>query len=121
MDSAVKHHAVIVDALNRPWSQIQPVLIDRDQAAIVGLAEVIAIAGGVSREGVQRCQQALLWPAEKLSPPPLLTGVDLKRMGYQPGPQFRIVLDKVRQAQLNGQIESTDQAIEMARKTLPKA
>jgi tRNA nucleotidyltransferase (CCA-adding enzyme) len=35
---------------------------------------------------------------------PILTGDDLRKLGYQPGPQYRQILDKLLQATLDGEI-----------------
>ena len=45
-------------------------------------------------------------PAEQIYPPRLLTGDDLKRMGFMPGPKFSEILRSVEDAQLEGQITS---------------
>jgi tRNA nucleotidyltransferase (CCA-adding enzyme) len=37
---------------------------------------------------------------------PLLTGADLKAFGLKPGPQFRRILDRLRDARLDGEVES---------------
>jgi len=50
-------------------------------------------------------------PPEKLKPPPLLTGDDLIRLGYHPGPSFRRILDAVETAQLESAIHTADDAI----------
>ena len=43
--------------------------------------------------------------------PPLINGATLKRLGYQPGPQFRDILAAVHYASLDGEV-TTDQAAE---------
>jgi tRNA nucleotidyltransferase/poly(A) polymerase len=53
------------------------------------------------------------------SPPPLLTGDDLTAAGYRPGPAFKRVLDQVYDAQLEDQIKTKDEALELARKLMP--
>ena len=55
----------------------------------------------------------LLPTTEVLNPPPLLTGHDLTRHGLQPGPQFRTLLDAVREAQLEGTVTTPKQAMEL--------
>ena len=42
----------------------------------------------------------------ELNPPPLLTGDDLKTLGYKPGPQFKAWLDELRRKQLDGELTS---------------
>jgi poly(A) polymerase len=53
---------------------------------------------------------------EGLSPEPLLTGEDLIKMGYKPGPKFKEVLSKIYDAQLNGEIEDRENAANLAKK-----
>ena len=47
---------------------------------------------------------------EPLIPPPLLTGNDLMRLGYQPGPQFKTILEAVQSAQLEGVLTTPSDA-----------
>ena len=43
---------------------------------------------------------------EPLIPPPLLSGNDLMRLGYQPGPSFKSILEAVQSAQLEGALKT---------------
>jgi poly(A) polymerase len=52
-------------------------------------------------------------PPAEVRPPRLLTGDDLIRMGYHPGPNFKDILDKVEEAQLDGRIHTAQEAREM--------
>jgi poly(A) polymerase len=49
-------------------------------------------------------------PPEEILPPRLLTGDDLRRMGYVPGPTFSEILRTVEDAQLEGQIHTQEEA-----------
>ncbi len=49
-------------------------------------------------------------PAEKIRPARLLTGDDLREMGYKPGPLFKEILAAVEDAQLENHLESREQA-----------
>jgi len=49
-------------------------------------------------------------PPEQVRPARLLTGDDLKEMGYKPGPLFKQILQAVEDAQLEGTLSSRDQA-----------
>ena len=51
-------------------------------------------------------------PPEQIRPPRLLTGDDLKGMGYAPGPLFSQILRSVEDAQLEGQIHTKEDAEE---------
>jgi hypothetical protein len=55
----------------------------------------------------------------EFAPPPLLTGDDLTAAAYQPGPAFRRVLDQVYDAQLEDQIKTKEEAMQLAKKLMP--
>jgi poly(A) polymerase len=58
---------------------------------------------------------------EELAPPRLITGTDLIALGYEPGPSFHSALEAVENGQLEGQIETREQAIEVARLVLDRS
>jgi poly(A) polymerase len=58
---------------------------------------------------------------EPLVPPRLLTGRDLIALGWQPGPRFKIVLDAVQNAQLEGQIHTKEEALDWVRSHFPES
>jgi poly(A) polymerase len=55
-------------------------------------------------------------PPEGIHPPKLLTGNDLQEMGYQPGPLFSEILRSVEDAQLEGEIQTREQAMKHVKK-----
>ncbi|HYW65572.1 MAG TPA: CCA tRNA nucleotidyltransferase [Candidatus Dormibacteraeota bacterium] len=59
-------------------------------------------------------------PAEQFSPPRLLTGLDLQDMGYVPGPGFQRMLTALEDAQLEGQLQTKEQAVIFIRKHYPR-
>lgn len=58
--------------------------------------------------------------ADHLRPDPLVTGVDLIGMGYEPGPQFSQILRFLEDAQLEGLIRSHDEAMDLIRDKFPR-
>src|SRR3984957_3002529 len=54
-------------------------------------------------------------PPEKVYPPKLVTGDDLKGMGLVPGPRFREILLAVEEAQLEGKLQDRETALQFAR------
>ena len=60
------------------------------------------------------------FPEERLRPDPLVTGADLIGAGYEPGPLFSKMLAAVEDAQLEGRIHTTGEALEMVREMFPK-
>ena len=95
--------AALKRLLAQPWS--------RD---LVELARVTALASGRDLYAVTFVEDYLRdTPAEVLNPQPLVTGADLIAAGLTPGPQFKSLLETVRDAQLNGEIQSRDEALEL--------
>lgn len=122
IEVAVRHRETILTADEQPWSVIQPLLMLPQRDTLLGLAEAWAIAQGGSTTGVQSCRQRLAtWPAERLDPPPLLTGKQLIELGYRPGRAFKQVLQRVRDLQLDGQLESAAAAAALAQQMLGTA
>jgi poly(A) polymerase len=60
-------------------------------------------------------------PPEEIRPQPLLTGEDLIAHGYKPGPQFRDMLAAIEDAQLEGRLNSREEALEFVRREFPRA
>jgi len=58
-------------------------------------------------------------PAEIMRPSPLLTGGDLIAHGYTPGPRFKEILAAVEDAQLEGRVQSREQALAWALQEFP--
>jgi poly(A) polymerase len=61
-----------------------------------------------------RSRQRELTP-ERLRPRPLITGEDLIRAGYRPGPKFREALEAAEDAQLEARIHTRDEAMALVR------
>ena len=60
-------------------------------------------------------------PEEQVCPRPLLTGDDLIAAGYEPGPQFKAVLQAVEDAQLEGAIATPEEALALVRQQIGAA
>lgn len=104
-------HAALT-ASTMPWPSLQRLLTNE------GAAELVTLAAGVAGEddsSVRACRAKLALPRAELDPPPLLTGGDLIAAGFTPGPEFSTLLERVRDAQLEGHIESKEDAIARAR------
>jgi len=59
-------------------------------------------------------------PEERLRPPRLLTGTDLIAAGYVPGPQFSEMLTCAEDAQLEGAVHTTEEALALVRERFPR-
>ncbi|MEX0641071.1 MAG: CCA tRNA nucleotidyltransferase [Pirellulales bacterium] len=105
-------YAPLVDEAHRaPWPLVQRVLCSPGAGELVALAEARAKAGLAGMEGVNFCREKLALPIDQWNPPPLVTGDDLLARGVPEGKIYRVVLDKVRDAQLLGQVSTRDDAL----------
>ncbi|HXB74216.1 MAG TPA: CCA tRNA nucleotidyltransferase [Candidatus Acidoferrales bacterium] len=57
--------------------------------------------------------------AEHLAPPPLVTGAGLIAAGYRPGPLFSKILEAVEDAQLEGRVRTSGEAMALVRELFP--
>jgi hypothetical protein len=64
-------------------------------------------------EAVRRRVGAI--PADRVAPPPLVTGHDLAALGVQAGPAYRWILDRVYDAQLAETLSDREAALAMVR------
>ncbi|MEC7407769.1 MAG: CCA tRNA nucleotidyltransferase [Planctomycetota bacterium] len=119
LSSSLRYWPPLLEFNDRPWSETQPIMIDRDFEFILDLASTIAEsqAGDGQERGrasIRSVRERTSWPAERLDPPSLLGGDDLKSMGFPAGPAYSIVLKEMRNAQLDGQIRSREEACQFA-------
>ena len=54
-------------------------------------------------------------PPEQVRPPRLITGDDLLALGFSPGPDIKLMLGTVEEAQLNGTIHTHEEAMALIR------
>jgi len=57
---------------------------------------------------------------EEIKPDPLITGKDLIALGYEPGPAFRLALAEVEDRQLDGTLQDTQEALDLAKDVLDR-
>ena len=112
----LKHERLGRHADTLPWPQVQRVLIQEGAAYLLGYLQALAAMTGGGKNALDFIASKLALPLAELNPTPLLTGDDLRRAGWKPGPHFRTVLEAVRDAQLIGEITSQDEALAFARR-----
>ncbi|MDD3469614.1 MAG: CCA tRNA nucleotidyltransferase [Thermoguttaceae bacterium] len=103
-----------VDAAAQKVSTLQPLFVAPDFDALLQLRQLFAQTNEMPAVLPQRIHEMLQWSPEQLAPPPLLDGNILLAHGFQPGVLIKQILQVVRDAQLDGQITTTDQAITLA-------
>ena len=105
----VEHHAALNNASAMRWSSLHPLLTAEGVDDLLKLTEASLPEGALAAE---HCRRLLTGPREKLDPPPLLTGADLLALGIPAGPKFKVILDRIRTAQLDGKIRTKAEALE---------
>ena len=112
----VEHRATLLGARQMAWPRLQRILISADIGELVALDEALAVATGADSAGLELARERLAWPRDVLDPPPLVTGDDLIAHGVPRGRQFKLLLEAVRDAQLDGQIHSREEALALVNK-----
>ncbi len=109
----VEHRAALDDAPAMRWSVLQPLLVAEGIDDLLRLVEAASPAAAGGRGPLP----ALLGqPRQVLDPPPLLTGDDLLAQGIPSGPQYRSLLERLRAAQLDGEVRTKEEALAMVEK-----
>ncbi len=109
----VRYHQYLGEAKRLRESKLKRMLAEPgiDELLVLHRADALASTGDIGQ--VEYCEHYLKnEPTGPLNPPPLLTGHDLVRHGLRPGPRFAVLLEQVREGQLEGRIRSKREAIE---------
>jgi poly(A) polymerase len=115
----VEKHQVLSDAPKMRPSKLKVLLIHPGIHELLALHRADALASGRSTDHVGFCERRLEeWQEKDLNPPPLITGEDLKQLGLEPGPRFKELLDLVRETQLDGTLQSREQALALVKERL---
>lgn len=107
----LKHLDRLREAPTLPWSQVQPMLVNAWATDLCDLAEADAETRGQATDHVAWCREKLALPPHELDPPPLISGNDLRALGIPPGKLYSTFLRRVREAQLDGQLTTPEQAL----------
>jgi poly(A) polymerase len=93
-------------------AKLKQLLADPGIGELLELHRADALASGRDTDHVTYCEQLLEeWTEADLNPPSLLTGHDLMKHGLERGPQFKRLLDAVREAQLDGTVKTPAEAL----------
>ncbi len=111
----VGQRGVLAEARSARWSRLQPLLIHEGIDDLLALEELARPAGA---DDAAYCRTLLAQPRAVLDPPPLATGDDLLQHGLPAGPIFKTILGRLRQAQLDGEIRTPQEALDMADRLL---
>jgi len=96
------------EAQSARWSAIQPILTADGGECLLTWMEA---ASPAEAETAAYCRKLLAQPREMVDPPPLLTGGDLLALGIPSGPRYKVILQHLRDAQLDHEIRTKAEAL----------
>lgn len=112
----VAHQDDLLDAPVQSLARLKRALAHPFRDDLISLLRVKLLAADADLRPVMFCEEYLSrTPQSVIDPPPLITGDVLKTLGMNPGPAFKSLLETIRDAQLNDEIVSPEQAISLAR------
>lgn len=114
----VLHHAAWQGTRSAPWPKLQRLLIAPLAEDWLNLAHAMAATGLGELEDVQYCRERLAWPPSKLNPPPLVNGHDLAELGLPESRRVAVILESIRDRQLEGEISTRAEAVVLARQLM---
>ena len=108
----VKNHLRLLDAPRMRAATLKRFLRLEGVEELLDLARLDALASNGNLEAYTFCRQKLTaLDPEELRPPRLLSGQDLIRLGFQPGPQFSSIPRALEEAQLEGRVRTRQAAL----------
>jgi len=109
----VKHHLRHTQAPKMRLSTLKRFLGEGGIEELLELTRIDALSANGDLRYYHFCKQKMAeLKHEEIHPEPLLRGKDLIAMGFSPGPLFHTILKEIEEAQLEGEIQSREQAVE---------
>ncbi len=113
----VKNHLRHTQAPKMRVSTLKRFLGEEGIEELLELTRLDALASNGDLQYYDFCRRKLEeFKHEEIHPEPLLKGKDLIAMGFTPGPLFHEILERLHEAQLEGEIRTREQALEWLRK-----
>ena len=116
VEALVANHMKFMNVSRMKESTLKRFLRTPDFPELLELHRLDCMAGSRDLSNYELVQARLAeLPEEHLKPEPLLTGDDLIAAGYKPGPLFARMLTAVEDAQLEGSIHTSGEAMQLVR------
>lgn len=113
----VKNHLRHTQAPKMRLSTLKRFLAEEGVHELLELTRLDALASNGDLQYYDFCRAKMAQlKHEEIHPEPVITGKDLIAMGYPPGPLFHEILERVREAQLEGELGGKDEALELVRR-----
>lgn len=108
----VRNHLRHTQAPKMRLSTLKRFLGEEGITELLELARIDALSANGDLQDYFFCKRRLAeFKEEEIHPEPLLRGKDLIGLGFAPGPVFQKILREVEEAQLEGEIESREEAL----------
>ncbi|MEN6450114.1 MAG: CCA tRNA nucleotidyltransferase [Thermoguttaceae bacterium] len=107
----IANRTALADAPTMRWSAVQPLLASE---GINDLLQLMDACGPASGPAVAHCRRLLAQPPATLNPPPLVTGDDLLAHGIPAGPRYKELLERLRAAQLDAEVQTKAESLALA-------
>ena len=109
----VEYHQYLGEARRLREAKLKRILASPGIEELLALHRADALASTGDASQIDYCEFYLrTQPGGPINPPPLVTGHDLQRHGHVPGPHFAMILEQVREAQLDRIVGSKREALE---------
>ncbi|MEN6465209.1 MAG: HD domain-containing protein [Syntrophaceae bacterium] len=109
--SLINHHMQFINVMDKRPARLKKFLRMPHFDLHLELHRLDSLASNGGLEAYHFCRRKLAeMGEEELAPHPLLTGDDLIRMGFRPGPLFSRILAAVEEAQMEGGLKSPGEA-----------
>lgn len=109
----VEYHQYLGEAKKLREAKLKRILAHPGIEELLALHRADALASTGDTQHIDYCEYYLRnEPQGPINPPPLLTGHDLQRLGLEPGPSFKVILDNVRELQLERVLNNKREAME---------
>ncbi len=116
----VKDHLRLLNAPDMRLATLKRFLREDGIGELLELCRIDATASNGNLYYYEFCRRRRAEIAEEgLRPAALLSGDDLIELGHRPGPAFRDILSAVEEAQLEGTVDTREQALELVRSRFP--
>jgi poly(A) polymerase len=109
----VEYHQYLGEAKKLREAKLKSMLSAAGIDELLALHRADALASTGDTSQIDYCEWYLReQPTGPIDPAPILTGHDLARIGLTPGPEFKTILDQVRELQLERMLNSKREALE---------
>ncbi len=113
----VKNHLRPVQAPKMRVSTLKRFFADPGIDELLEVVRLDALASNGDLQYYDFCRRKMAeLKHEEIHPPPLVTGKDLIALGLEPGPMFHEILDRVKEAQLEGELRDRQAALDWVKK-----